>query len=215
MVRRVILSQHGERPREEVASALARDIAAREGLVLLHPFDDPLIVAGQAGAGLEALEQLADLGATVDVAACPVGGGGLLGGVALALHYSAPQTRIWAVEPEGYNGMGLSLAAGEMRRVAGGGRTISDALQATAPGTAPLAAARAAGVGGVAMDDAAVARAMRFAFERLKLVLEPSGAVALAAVLEGAIPVAGRNVLIFATGGNVALDRFVSLVGTE
>ncbi len=108
----MILSQHGDRPREEVASALARDIAAREGLVLLHPFDDPLIVAGQAGAGLEALEQLADLGATADVVACPVGGGGLLGGVALALHHAAPRTRIWAVEPEGYNGMGLSLAAG-------------------------------------------------------------------------------------------------------
>jgi threonine dehydratase len=65
------------------------------------------------------------------------------------------------------------------------------------------------------MGDAAVARAMRFAFERLKLVLEPSGAVALAAVLDGAIPVAGNNVLIFATGGNVAIDRFISLVGTE
>ena len=212
---RVILSQHGDRPREEVASALAREIAVREGLVLLHPFDDPMIVAGQAGAGLEALEQLRERNATVDVAACPVGGGGLLGGVALALHYATPETRIWAVEPEGYDGMGLSLAAGEMRRVLGDRPTISDALQATAPGTAPLAAAREAGVSGVAMGDAAVARAMRFAFERLKLVLEPSGAVALAAVLEGAVPVVGRTVLVFATGGNVALDRFVSLVGTE
>ncbi len=118
---RVILSQHGERPREEVASALAREIAQREGLVLLHPFDDPLIVAGQAGAALEALEQLDEAGAVAHVAACPVGGGGLLGGVALALHYASPATRIWAVEPEGYNGMGLSLAAGEMRRVAGAG----------------------------------------------------------------------------------------------
>jgi threonine dehydratase len=212
---RVILSRHGDRPREEVASTLAGEIAAREGRVLLHPFDDPLIVAGQAGAGLEALEQLAELNAPVDVAACPVGGGGLLGGVALTLHYAMPETRIWAVEPEGYNGIGLSLATGEMRRVPGATPTISDALQATAPGTAPLAAARLARVSGVAMGDAAVARAMRFAFERLKLVLEPSGAVALAAVLEGAIPVAGGNVLIFATGGNVALDRFMSLVGTE
>ena len=212
---RVILSQHGDRPREEVASALARDIAAREGMVLLHPFDDPLIVAGQAGAGLEALEQLAELNTSVDVAACPVGGGGLLGGISLALHYATPATRIWAVEPEGYNGMGLSLAAGEMRRVAGATSTISDALQATAPGSAPLAAARTAGARGVAMSDAAVKRAMRFAFERLKLVLEPSGAVALAAVLDGAIPTSGQNVLIFATGGNVALDRFLTLVGTE
>jgi threonine dehydratase len=102
-----------------------------------------------------------------------------------------------------------------MRHVAGATPTISDALQATAPGTAPLAAARLAGVRGVAMGDAAVARAMRFAFERLKLVLEPSGAVALAALLDGAVPVERQTVLIFATGGNVALDRFVSLVGAE
>jgi threonine dehydratase len=212
---RVILSHHGDRPREEVAAALARDIAAREGLVLLHPFDDPLIVAGQAGAGLELLEQVQDLGLTADVVACPVGGGGLLGGVALALHYASPATAIWAVEPEGYNGMGLSLLAGEMRRVPGATPTISDALQATAPGTAPLAAARKAGVRGVAVADGPVAHAMRFAFERLKLVLEPSGAVALAAVLDGQIPVRGKTVVIVATGGNVALGRFTALVGSE
>ena len=210
----VVLSEHGERPREEVASALAREIAARDGLVLLHPFDDPLIVAGQAGAGLEALEQLADLGAVPDVVACPVGGGGLMGGVALAFHHALPAARLWAVEPVGYNGMGLSLAAGGLRRVAGGTVTVSDALQATAPGDAPLRAAQAAGVTGAAVGDASVARAMRFAFERLKLVLEPSGAVALAAVLEGVVPVQGATVVVYATGGNVALDRFIELVGT-
>jgi threonine dehydratase len=109
--------------------------------------------------------------------------------------------------------MGLSLAAGGLRRVTGGGATVSDALQATAPGDAPLRAAQAAGVTGVAVGDAAVARAMRFAFERLKLVLEPSGAVALAAVLEGTVPVRDRTVVVYATGGNVALDRFIALVG--
>lgn len=212
---RVILSQHGDRPREEVASELARDIAAREGLVLLHPFDDPLIVAGQAGAGLEALEQLGEISAGIDVAACPVGGGGLIGGVALALFHAAPGTAIWAAEPEGFDGMGRSLVQGGISRLSGGSPTICDALQATAPGTSPFAAAQAAGVRGVAVADAPVARAMRFAFERLKLVLEPSGAVALAAVLDGVIPVKGLNVLIFATGGNVALERFHVLVGTE
>jgi threonine dehydratase len=212
---RVILSQHGDRPREEVASALAREISAREGLVLLHPFDDPLIVTGQAAAGLEALEQLAEIGAGIEVAACPVGGGGLIGGVALALFHATPGTEVWAAEPVGYDGMGQSLAHGAISRLAGGTATICDALQATAPGAAPFAAAHAAGVRGVAVADAPVARAMRFAFERLKLVLEPSGAVALAAVLDGAIPVKGRNVLIFATGGNVALERFFALIGTE
>ncbi|PZR00503.1 MAG: serine/threonine dehydratase [Cereibacter sphaeroides] len=212
---KVVLSQHGDRPREEVASALARDLAARDGLTLLHPFDDPLIVAGQAGAGIEALEQLKEAGAVADVAICPVGGGGLMGGVALSLHHADPATAIWAAEPEGYNGMGLSLDMGEQQRVAGTSSTIADALQATMPGAAPLAAARAAGVRGVTVGDRAIARAMRFAFERLKLVLEPSGAVAIAAALERAVPVTGKTVVIFATGGNVALDRFVALVGTE
>jgi threonine dehydratase len=212
---RVILSDHGQRPREEVASALARRIAVDEGLVLLHPFDDPLIVAGQAGAGLEALEQLAEAGDEIEVAACPVGGGGLLGGVALALHHANPATAIWAVEPEGYNGMGLSLAAGELRRVPGATPTVSDALQATAPGDAPLAAALAAGARGAVIGDAAVVRAMRFAFDRLKLVLEPSGAVALAGVLDGAVPAEGRTVVVFATGGNVAMGRFMGLLQTE
>jgi threonine dehydratase len=138
-----------------------------------------------------------------------------LGGVALAFRQAAAGTRIWAVEPTGYDGMGRSLAAGRMQRVPGGAVTVADALQATAPGTAPLAAARAAGVRGVTVGDAAVRRAMRFGFERLKLVLEPSGAVALAAALDRLVPLNGRVAVIFATGGNVSLDRFVALVGPE
>jgi threonine dehydratase len=210
---RVVLSDHGDRPREEVASALARDISATEGLVLLHPFDDPAIVAGQAGAGLEALDQLAALGAATDLVACPVGGGGLLGGVALAFHYASPATRILAVEPDGFDAMGASLADGEIQRVASGLPTICDALQATAPGAAPFAAANLAGASGVAVGDAAVRRAMLFAFEKLKLVLEPSGAVALAALLDGAVPLEGRSALVFATGGNVGLDGFLAYLG--
>ncbi|MCV2865205.1 threonine/serine dehydratase [Albidovulum sediminicola] len=212
---RVVLSHHGDRPREEAASALAREIAAAEGLVLLHPFDDPAIVAGQAGAALEALEQLVAFGARADVVACPVGGGGLIGGVSLAFHHADPQARVIAVEPEGYDGMGQSLAAGERRRVASGGATICDALQATEPGEAPFAAARHAGVRGLAVGDAEVRGAMRFAFERLKLVLEPSGAVALAAALSGRLPVDGKNLLVFVTGGNVAFDRFAAILAQQ
>lgn len=209
---RVVLSDHGDRPREEVASALARDVAGREGLVLLHPFDDPLVVAGQAGAGLEALEQLAEAGAEPDLVACPVGGGGLLGGVALAFRAASPGARIVGVEPEGFDGMGRSLAAGDRLRVAGTATTICDALQATMPGEAPFAAARDAGARGVAVGDDAVVRAMRFAFEQLKLVVEPSGAAALAAALDGALPVDGGQAVIFVTGGNVAPDRFMALM---
>ncbi|SDC36851.1 threonine ammonia-lyase [Ruegeria marina] len=207
---RVVLSHHGERPREEAASALARDIAETQGLVLLHPFDDPDIVAGQAGAGLEALDQLSRLDAAPDIVVCPVGGGGLLGGVSLAFHHAAPAVRIFGVEPRGYDAMGASLADGEIQRVASGLPTICDALQATQPGAAPFAAARAAGVAGVSVGDTEVRAAMRFAFERLKLVLEPSGAVALAAALSGAVPVRDRTVVLFATGGNVSFDAFAA-----
>ena len=205
---RVVLSRHGERPREEVASALAKQISADEGLVLLHPFDDPAIVAGQAGAGLEALAQLEARAAHADVLICPVGGGGLIGGVSLAFHYNSPTTELIAAEPEGYNGMGASLADGEIQRVASGVPTICDALQATAPGVAPFAAAKVAGVRGLTVTDAEVRAALRFAFERLKLVLEPSGAVGIAALLAGKVPLKGRTALVFATGGNVAFDTF-------
>lgn len=208
---RVVLSHHGDRPREEAASELAQAIARDDGLVLLHPFDDPLIVAGQAGAALEALEQL---GAAPDVVVCPVGGGGLMGGVSLAIRAANPAAEIWAAEPVGYDGMGRSLAAGERLRVAGG-TTLCDALQATMPGAAPFAAARAAGVRGVAVSDAEVTRALRAAFDEVKLVLEPSGAVALAAVLAGKLPIAGRRVMVFATGGNIAFDRFAEILQAE
>lgn len=212
---RVVLSDHGDRPREEAAAELARGIAARDGLVLLHPFDDPAIVAGQAGAGLEALEQLGAIGARPDLVVCPVGGGGLIGGVSLAFHYADPGTRIVAVEPEGYDGMAASLAAGEARRVASGRRTICDALQATQPGAAPFEAARAAGVTGIAVDDAAVRRALRFAFETLKIVLEPSGAIALAALLEGRVDAAGGVAVVYVTGGNVAPETFMTYLAED
>lgn len=208
---RVILSQHGDRPREAVAAQMARDIATDEGLVLLHPFDDPDVVAGQGAVGLEALEQMAEAGAQPDVVACPVGGGGLMGGVALALRAAHPQAAIYGVEPAGYDGMGRSLRAQD-RVTAPGGPTICDALQATRPGAATFAACRQAGVLGLAVTDAPVAQAMLRAFETLKLVLEPSGAVALAAVLAGLMPVAGHSVLVITSGGNIALDRFARII---
>lgn len=206
---RVVLSHHGDRPREEVASDLAKRLAAEEGLTLLHPFDDPEIVAGQAGAALEALEQME--GVLPDVVLCPVGGGGLMGGVALALRAAVPAVRLIGVEPEGYDGMGESLRRGERVRVAGGA-TLCDALQATSPGEATLAACRAAGVEGLAVSDAEAAAGMRAGFEALKLALEPSGAVALGAALSGRVPLAGATVLIFATGGNIPFDRFADIL---
>lgn len=207
---RVVLTDHGERAREEVAAAKAREIAETEHLTLLHPFDDPEIVAGQAGAGLEALDQLAAKKTHADLVFCSVGGGGLIGGVSLAFHYLSPKTEIIAVEPEGFNGMGSSLAQGAIETMPIGPKSICDGLMARKPGDAPFAAASAAGVRGVTVDDASVRRAMKTAFERMKLVLEPSGAASLAALLGGKVDVAGKTVLVIATGGNVSLADFIS-----
>ncbi|WP_378943758.1 threonine/serine dehydratase [Mesorhizobium sp. ANAO-SY3R2] len=206
---RVVLTDHGERAREEVAAAKAREISETEGLALLHPFDDPEIVAGQAGVGLEALDQLAAKGTAADIVLCPVGGGGLIGGVALAFHYLSPSTQVFAVEPEGFNGLGTSLAHGAIETMPLGPKSICDGLMARRPGDAPYAAVTAAGVRGLAVDDASVRRAMKLAFERLKLVLEPSGASSLAALLGGKVDVAGKSVLVVATGGNVSLADFM------
>ncbi|MDQ6435901.1 threonine/serine dehydratase [Mesorhizobium sp. LHD-90] len=208
----VVLTDHGERPREEVASAKARAISAEQGLVLLHPFDDPEIVAGQGGAGLEALDQLAARGAEADVLFCPVGGGGLIGGVALAFHYLSPKTAIYGVEPEGFDGMGNSIAHDEIETMPLVAPSICDGLMARRPGVAPFAAVRAAGVRGLSVRDTAVRAAMKIAFERMKLVLEPSGAASLAALLSGAVDVKGRTVLVMASGGNVSLADFMKHV---
>ncbi|TIT07622.1 MAG: threonine/serine dehydratase [Mesorhizobium sp.] len=207
---RVVLTDHGDRAREEFAAAKAREIAETEHLTLLHPFDDPEIVAGQAGAGLEALDQLAAKKAHADLVFCSVGGGGLIGGVSLAFHYLSPRTEIIAVEPEGFNGMGSSLAHGAIETMPIGPKSICDGLMARKPGDAPFAAVSAAGVRGVTVDDASVRRAMKIAFERMKLVLEPSGAASLAALLGGKVDVKDKTVLVVATGGNVSLADFMA-----
>ncbi len=155
---RVVLTDHGERAREEVAAERARQIADEEGLALLHPFDDPEIVAGQAGAGLEALDQLAAKDAKADLLFCPVGGGGLIGGVALAFHYLSPATEIIGVEPEGFNGMGSSLAHGAIETMPLAPSSICDGLMARRPGEAPFAAVASAGVRGLTVTDASVRR---------------------------------------------------------
>ena len=209
---KVVLTDHGERAREEVALERAREIAGEENLAFLHPFDDPEIVAGQAGVGLEALDQLEAKNAQADILFCSVGGGGLIGGVALAFHYLSPKTEIVGVEPEGFDSMGASLAKGAIETTSLGPKTICDGLMARQPGVATFAAAKAAGVRGITVNDAQVRRAMKAAAERLKIVLEPSGAATLAALIEGGQKVGGKTVLVVATGGNVSLADFTNHV---
>ena len=212
---RVVLSDHGDRPREEVASALAQALAHDEGLTLLHPFDDPGIVAGHASIAGEVIAALEARGAGLpDKVLTCVGGGGLLAGLAVGFRMLSPASRVVPVEPLGYDSFGQALKAGEPVTIPGGAATICDALQATTSGHAPFACVREAGADQpITVADDAVRETMRFAFETLKIVTEPSGAVALAGFRQQAKRFKGQNVVILATGGNVSAERFCECVG--
>lgn len=181
--------------REEIGGR----IASERGLALIRPFDDPFVIAGQGTAGLEIHEEIAP-----DVVFVPASGGGLSTGVALAL----PKARIFAVEPAGHDDIARTMASGALQRNAPGIRSICDGLLTEQMGelTYPIAKARFERV--LVVDDNAVLRAMKFAFRNLKLVLEPSGAASLAALLEGGADVRGLTVAIIASGGNVDEETF-------
>jgi threonine dehydratase len=188
--------------------ALMAQLAERDGSAIVHPYDDERIMAGQGTAALELIEDAGPL----DLLLVPVGGGGLIGGCATAATALAPGVRVIGVEPEVGDDTRRSLAAGERVRVPVG-RTIADGQQIDIPGqlTFPVILERVAEV--VTVTDAEIVAAMRFAFERLKLVLEPSGASALAALLHGGVEVAGARAGVVLSGGNVAVTRVRELTG--
>jgi threonine dehydratase len=187
---------------------MGEEIAERRELTLVRPFDDPLVIAGQGTAGLELVED----GGRLDLLLAPVGGGGLIAGCAIAVKALCPRARVIGVEPVAGDDYRQSLAAG--RRIAiKVPRTIADALQVTAPGELTFALNRSILDGIVTVSDAELVDAMRFAFERLKLVLEPGGAAALAALLTGKADlqnVTGAGVIL--SGGNIDPTRFCELL---
>jgi threonine dehydratase len=186
--------------REQLAEALA----AEHGLELVRPYDDPLIMAGQGTAALELIEDAGPL----DVLVVPVGGGGLISGCATIAKELGVQ-RIVGVEPEAGNDWQQSFAAGRRVEIAVP-RTIADGLQTHAPGELTWEVGSRLVDEIVTVTDAQIVEAMRFAFERLKLVIEPSGAVGIAALQTGAV--SGARVGIIVSGGNVAADRFGELI---
>ncbi|HUY40970.1 MAG TPA: threo-3-hydroxy-L-aspartate ammonia-lyase [Candidatus Dormibacteraeota bacterium] len=189
--------------REEIAAAVARE----RGATLVPPFDDERIVAG---AGTAALELLEDVGA-VEAFVVPVGGGGLLSGTAIAAHGIDPRIGIYGVEPETGDDFRRSLERGEIVRI-DVPRTIADGLQTEAPSPLTFGIAREHGAQIVTVSDSAMRAAMRFAFERLKLVLEPSGAAALAALLEQRLELRGKRIGVILSGGNVDAARYAELI---
>lgn len=196
---RVITYDRWTENREEIGAA----IAAETGAVLVRPYDEPMVIAGQGTMGLEIAEQAAELDvARLDQVIAPVSGGGMLAGLALALEARSPATAVTAAEPEGFDDMTRSLAAGARLSNAPGRTSFCDALLAPTPGeiTFPVLAPRASG--GVVATEAEVKAAMALAFHLFKLVVEPGGAVALAAVLAGKVETAGRTICVVCSGGN-------------
>jgi threonine dehydratase len=178
-----------------------------EGLEFVHPFDDPAVIAGHGSVGLEMLEDLPDL----DVVVVGVGGGGLISGVAGALKQKRPGIRVYGVEPELSNAMSLALERNEVVRI--DPKSVADGLGAPFAGVWTLAMCRRYLDGIVLLDDPTILAGMRFAVERLKQVLEPAGAAALAAVLAGRIPIRdGERVAVVMSGGNVEVGRLGPLL---
>ncbi len=188
--------------------AIAAEIADRTGATVVKPFDDPGIIAGQGTVGLEIAEQTAALGIRPDAVLVCCGGGGLVSGTALALADALPGVPVWSVEPLAFDDTRRSLAAGRRLGNPPQARSICDALLSPMPGELTFALNRRLLAGGLAVDDDAVRRAMRTVFEMLKLVVEPGGAVAIAAVLEGRTEIRDRAVVAVASGGNVDPANF-------
>jgi len=187
-------------PTMAARSAALAEVVAATGAVVVHPYEDHRVMAGQGTAALELLDQAPEL----DLLLAPVGGGGLMSGCAVAAHHLRPGLRAYGVEPSGADDALRSLRAGAVTPVAEP-RTIADGLRATVgANTLPILRRHLADI--VTVDDEAIVRAMRYLWERTKLIVEPSAAVPVAALLEGLVPCTGRRIGVIISGGNVDLD---------
>jgi threo-3-hydroxy-L-aspartate ammonia-lyase len=200
----VLYDRLGGESREEIA----RRIVEQEGAVLVPPFDDDAVIAGQGTLALELLEDVPDL----ELIVTPCGGGGLLSGTAVAAEGIDPQIRLWGVEPEAGDDMKRSLERGEPVTIPLPA-TIADALQTTRPAERTLAIVGALTEGILTVSDAELRRAMALLASRMKIVVEPGGAAAFAALLHGKVPDSlGKRIGVVLSGGNVDPERFGNLI---
>ncbi|MBX9461205.1 MAG: threonine/serine dehydratase [Brevundimonas sp.] len=195
----------------ESREAIGEDIAASKGSVLVRPFDDPYVIEGQGTVGLEMVDQAKAAGAHIDQLLCGASGGGLIAGINLSMAALSPHSPVIAVEPKHYNDMQLSIAAGERLTHAPAPGTICDALMTDRPGELTFPINRR--VDRVeTVSDAEVAEAVRYAFRVLKLVVEPGGAVSLAALLAGKVQAKDRVTALVLSGGNVDPGLFAAII---
>jgi threonine dehydratase len=200
-----------DRDRED-REAIAREIAEKRGATLVKPYDDPLIIAGQGTAGREIAEDMAARHLVPDIVVAPASGGGLIAGIGTAVKARFPDTQMIVAEPKDYDDHARSLRAGHREAHHATGRTICDALMAEMPGEITFAINGKLLSGAVSASDEEVGAAVAFAFRELKLVVEPGGAVGLAALLTGKLDARGKNVVIVLSGGNVDADLFAKLI---
>ena len=198
-----------DRVRED-RDAIGKQLSHERGLTLIKPYDEPLVIAGQGTVGLEIAEQAAEAGIGAAEVLVPCGGGGLTSGIALALEARAPVFKVHPCEPFGFDDTARSLASGEIVRNAALQGSLCDAIITPQPGniTFPIVK-RLCGPGLVVTDEEAL-RAMALAFLRLKIVVEPGGAVALAAALFHGSEIEGDTAIAVASGGNVEAEMFTT-----
>ena len=201
----IVLYDRVKESREKIGQA----IAARTGAAIVPPYDHPWILTGQGTAGLEIVEQARDAGVTLDAVAAPCSGGGLSTGIAIAVKGLSPSTSVHAGEPAGFDDLARSLIAGERvgnDKLSG---SICDALLAPTPGEVTFEVAKRLLGPGLVVTDDEVLDAMEVAFREYQIVVEPGGAVALAAALTGKLPVKGRAVAVVCSGGNVDHETLI------
>src|SRR5262245_17797203 len=197
---------------KEDRDAIARQLCATRHAAYVHPFDDPDVIAGQGTAGLEMMEQAEAMGATPDIVLVGASGGGLISGVSIAVKEKSPATAIYSVEPAGFDDLARSLKGGVRERNAALSGSICDALLAATPGELTFQVAQRNLAGGICVTDEEARAAVCYAFAELKLVVEPGGAVSLAAILAGKVALVGKTVAALLTGGNVDPQLFAAII---
>ncbi len=196
----------------EDRAAIAEKIVAERGATLVPPYDDPLIIAGQGTIGAEIVEDLAKLDLKPEIVVVGASGGGLAAGISLGIKARVPAAKFYTVEPEGFDDTLRSFVSGHREHNARMSGSICDALMSNTPGELTFPITQRLIGAGMTASDAEVGRAVRYAFEELKLVVEPGGAIGLAALLAGKLDVTGKVVVGVLSGGNVDAELFAKLI---